>query len=276
MCAEVLELVPVSQVPPLTDQVNSGVFTVDTLKTLRNLCAKGREIQDMIVANIPLSFFVDNLKTESEFLLVTLQLLNNVCVQNDETQLKLFDPVVATFPGIAWTVETATAAMHFLITCTREDSPFRDRISIELLSPLLSLSDNDNLEFLIITMLPPIANDVVDFALAHESMCFLMLDRLHDSMEEFPEDVNAESFIAKLLALIKQDRLPIPMAKSKIVGVFCAFIGSYEPAKQEAIKQGAIDILLETKKIDVTDPILLEWSVAALRILRGDEISGEE
>ena len=275
MSEEVLELIPVSRVKPLADKVNDGTFTVDTLKTLRNLCAKGREIQDMVIANIPLQFFLKQLHTDSDYLLITLQLLNNTCVQNDETQLQLFDAITAVFPSIEWKVETATAALHFLITCTREGSPFRDRISVELLLPFLNLPDDDDLEFLIITMLPPIANEVVDYALSHESMCFLLLDRLHDSVEELPEEVDASSFISKLLGLIKLDRLAFDMAKSKIVGVFCAFIGSYEPAKEEAIKQGAIDILLETKKIDVTDPILLEWSVAALRILRGDEIEEE-
>lgn len=275
MSEEVLELIPVSRVKPLTDKVNDGTFTVDTLKTLRNLCAKGREIQDMVIANIPLEFFLKQLQTDSEYLLITLQLLNNTCVQNDETQLQLFDAITAVFPSIEWRVDTATAALHFLITCTREGSPFRDRISVELLLPFLNLPDDDDLEFLIITMFPPIANEVVDYALSHESMCFLLLDRLHDSVEELPEEVDAPSFISKLLGLIKLDRLAFDMAKSKIVGVFCAFIGTYEPAKEEAIKQGAIDILLDTKKIDVTDPILLEWSVAALRILRGDEIEAE-
>ena len=32
----------------------------------------------------------------------------------------------------------------------------------------------------------------------------------------------------------------------------------------------AADVIMTTKKIDVTDPILLEWCVTALRILRGD------
>lgn len=270
MEGEVLELIPVSKVPPLVNELKNGTFTAETIKTLRNLCAKGREIQDIIRETVPQEFILSHLKTESEHLQGVLQLLNNVCVQNEENQVALFDLVTATFKSIEWKVNTATAALHFILTCTAPGCSMRSKISVELLEPFWSLPDDDNLEYLIITLMPTIACQIVDYALAHEPVVFLMLDRLHDAVEEQPECVDAPVFIKHLLGFIAQEQLPIKMAKSKLVGIFCALIGTYEPAWREAHNQNAADVIMTTKKIDVTDPILLEWCVAALRILRGD------
>ena len=271
MDEEIPELIPVSKVPPLTDSVNNNTFNMDTLKTMRNLCAKGREIQDMITAAVPDSFFIGNLRNDSEYLLITLQLLNNLCVQNEENQMKLFEKVVERFPTIKWETATAKAALHFIITCTREESPFQKEISIDLLLPFLNLEDDDELEFLIITLFPTIILSVIDYALTHEDMCVLLLDRVYDAIQEQPESVeDIPAVISKLLSLIKQDRLQIKRAKSNIVGIFCVLVGLSETAREEALKQDAQNIFLETKKIDIEDPVLLEYCVAALRILQGN------
>ncbi|KAH0792082.1 hypothetical protein GPJ56_003881 [Histomonas meleagridis] len=266
---EDFDLFGLKQVPPLIERIKDSSYDGSVLKKLRNLCAKGRETQDLIRNSIPDDFFLANLK-ESENLVLVLQLCNNLCVQNEDSQNRLFPLITPKFKTIQWTVPPATAALMFIITCTQPESAFRNQISIDLLEPFFNLPDNDELEFCLITLFPPIASDVLRYAMSHENLVFIMLDRLHDALEHQPELFDTKTFIADLLSYIKQDVLPIKQSKSKIVGIFAAFVGCSEPARREALNQGAFDIIMKTKKIDVNDPILLEWSAAAIRFLEGD------
>ena len=263
------DLFGLKQVPPLIERIKDSSYDELVIKKLRNLCAKGRETQDLIRDSLPDDFFLTNMK-ESDMLVSILQLCNNLCVQNEDSQNRLFPLISPKFKTINWTVPSATAALMFIITCTQPESPFRSQISIDLLEPFFNLPDDNELEFCLITLFPPIASEILHYAMSHEDLVFLMLDRLHDALEHQPELFDTKKFITDLLSFIKQDVLPIKQTKSKIMGIFAAFVGCSEPARREALSQGALDIIMKTKKIDVNDPILLEWSTAAIRFLEGD------
>ena len=142
---------------------------------------------------------------------------------------------------------------------------------MDLLDPFLELpAVDEELELRIVTLLPTIACDAVQYALKHEETAFIMLDRVHDALECQPEYFDVQTFIPLLLQLIVPDQLPIKQAKSKIMALLATFIGCSEPARRKALELKAIDTIMNTKKIDVEDPVLLEWSQLALRYLAGD------
>lgn len=258
------------EVVALVEAVVDGTFTSDTLIRLRNSCVDGPSVQSAIAEGIPMDFFLDHLTSDDTHLLRLLQLLCNLCVQYEPNQDRFFQPVTAKFAEIAWTVATATPAMHFIISCMAPGSSRRRSLTVVLIEPFLELPDDDNLEFLIISVFPAIACEVVRFALAHERICMLMLDRLSDAVEQHPEDVDAEAFVALVLSLVKREKLEVPLSKSKIVGIFCVLIGGHESARQEALRQEAPKTIMDSKLIDRDDQILLEWNFAALRILKGE------
>lgn len=271
MCDEEFDLFGLKKVPPLISQIESGNFNEDTLRNLRNLCAKGRETQDLILNSLPEAFFEQMMANDNKYLVAFLQLCNNLCVQNEISQKKLFPLISSKFAEIKWDVKTATAALMFTVTCTQPESEMREKLDLKLIEPFLNLPDDDELEFYIITLLPKMAVEAMDYAFDHKDITFLMLDRIHDALEHQPELFDHKAFIPKLLSYIKMDRLPIHQTKSKVMGIFAAFVGCSERARREALAENAIDIIMKTKKIDVNEPTLLEWSTAALRFLQGDE-----
>jgi hypothetical protein len=258
---------------PLIAAIESGKSTIDTIKTLRNLCAKGASFQTAILSCLPDSFFESNLRPP--ILVATLELCNNLCVQNSVAQLRLFPLIAASFPAQSWTVASASAALMFTLTCTQPGSPLRPRLTLALLSTFLPLfaSGDDDFDFLLVSLLPPIAVDLLTYALAHPDAAMLLLDRLHDAVEFQPQLFDPATFVPALLGYIAQETLPVTMAKSKIIGIFTAIVGSSGLARAEAHRRNAMEVLLNTKKVDINDPILLEWSAAALRVLMGDDIT---
>lgn len=264
-------LIPTHRVKPLTDKINDSSYTEDTIKQLRALCVKGREIQDLILKYVPDDFYKQNITTGNPLLYVTLQLCNNMCVENEENQDHMFPLITSLFPSVEWDIKTATIALSFVITCTQPGSSHRKFISIDLLRPFLQLPANDpELELRFVTLFPPITNEVIDYGLKNEELCFIMLDRIHDAIECLPEQFDVEVVIPYLLQLITPDQLPIKMAKSKIMALFATLIGCSEPARRKALDLHAVDTIMNTKKIDKDDPILLECSELSLRYLAGD------
>ncbi|OHS95639.1 hypothetical protein TRFO_38234 [Tritrichomonas foetus] len=271
MSEEEFCLIPVHKVKPLTDKINDSTYTEEKIKELRALCVKGREIQDLIMKSVSDDFYLNNLKTGNPLLFVILQLCNNMCVQNEETQNHMFPLITPLFKTIEWDIKTATIALSFVITCTQPGSPNRKYISMDLIEPFLKLPATDEeLEFRIVVLLPTIANDAMDYALKHEEICFVLLERVHDALECQPEFFDVDTVIPHLLQLIAPDRLPVKQAKSKIVAIFATFVGCSEPARRKALELKAVDAIMNTKKIDRDDPILLEWSQLSLRYLTGD------
>jgi hypothetical protein len=260
------------QIRPLIAAIESGTSTIDTIKTLRNLCAKGASFQTAVLSSLPDSFFESHVHGPA--LVATLQLCNNLCVQNTPAQLRLFPLVAAAFPGQPWTVASGSAALMFTLTCTQPGSPLRRCLTLAFLAPFLPLfaAGDDDFDFLLVSLLPPIGPDLLAHALARPDAALLLLDRLHDAVEFQPQLFDPAAFVPALLGYIAQDTLPVRMAKSKIIGIFTAIVGSSGFARAEAHRRNAMEVLLNTKKVDINDPILLEWSAAALRVLRGDDI----
>lgn len=264
-------LIPTHKVKPLTDKINNSTYTEETIKELRALCVKGREIQDFIKQYVPDSFYIENIKTENPLLYVTLQLCNNMCVENRENQDYMFPLIIPLFSNIKWEIKTATIALSFLLTCTQPGSKNRNLLSFNLLEPFLQLPhDNEELEIRIVGLLPSLSTDALNWAVNNHDKCIVMLDRLHDAIECAPEQFDVDSVIPLLLQLIVPDRLPVEQAKSKVMALLATLIGCSEPARRKALDLKAVDAIMNTKKIDRTDPILLEWSELAIRYLTGD------
>lgn len=271
MSDDEFDLFGLRKVPPLISRIKNGDFDENTLKSLRNLCPKGRETQDLILNSLPNTFFEQMMTEDNQYLVGFIQLCNNICVQNEESQKRLFPLISSKFAEIKWEVKSATAALMFTVTCTQPNSEMREKLNLKLIEPFLDLPDDDELEFYIITLLPKMASEALDYSFEHKDITFLMLDRIHDALEHQPELFDHKVFIPKLLSYIKMDVLPIHQTKSKIMGIFAAFVGCSENARREALDEKAIDIILKTKKIDINEPTLLEWSSVALRFLQGDE-----
>jgi hypothetical protein len=257
---------------PLLSAVNSGSFTTETLKQLRNLCANGPDFQNAIRESLPDSLFIQNISPSSPFLLLLLQIATNLSVQNPTSQLKLFPLIIPLLSRLSWTLPTATAALLFINTCTRPESVLRPRLTIDLLAPFFELAGEDEeFDFLLVSVVPAVATEAVSFALENPRIALRVLDLLHDAVENDYGLCDIERFVPALLGYIGRDELPLKGIKSQVVGVFTALVGFSEEARVKALRLGAVDVLLRTKKVDRNDQSLLEWCVAALRILTGEE-----
>jgi hypothetical protein len=106
-------------------------------------------------------------------------------------------------------ITTATGAVLFLATYTQ---------------PFFRLPEEDEFDFLLLTLLPPVAPQVLPFALANAKI---------------PAPFDVSAFVTALLASIEQDELPVKLTKSKIAGIFATSIGSSLDARQDAARSGA-------------------------------------
>jgi hypothetical protein len=100
-----------------------------------------------------------------------------------------------------------------------------------------------------------VAPQVRPFALTNADIALKVLDLLHDALESQPALFDA----AALVTAYEQDKLPVKLTKSKIAGIFATSIGSSLDARQDALRRGAVEVFLKTKKVDRNDQILIEW-----------------
>lgn len=267
---------PEQLVLPLTAKARDGTMDLNSMKLLRNMCANGENYQNLILENLDDAYFTEQIQTEKPLLTIVFQLCNNLCIENQNSQDRLVHLVFPLIKSVEWEPQSATAALMFINTCTQPESPHRNELTIDLIEPFLYLPDNDEFDFILISILPAIAADVIPYIFNHQDICLITLDRIHDAIEFHPELFEPRSFIAALLEQIRKPTLPVHTSKSKIVGVFAAIVGCSGPARYEAIQQGAVELFKSMKKNDLNDPILLEWSVAALRFMVGEFVHESE
>jgi hypothetical protein len=97
------------RLPSLFAAVESRSFTIETLKALRNLCAGGLEIQNAIRDSVAIPLFPEFLNPGSPFFITLLELANNLCVDNPDSQHRLFPLIAPSFSGVSWTIASATS-----------------------------------------------------------------------------------------------------------------------------------------------------------------------
>lgn len=250
-------------------EVGQVEATEDNLRVLRRECVRGANAQEAITKELSVPFFASHIRGDDVLLVDVLNLVNNLCVTNRSTQEILFPVFFERYKDLVLTRGNVLGCLRVLVTCTQPGSPFRSVISLELLEPFMRMDLDDECRTLVSALFPPVAPEVLGFALENEDIHFAVLDLLHEAVEFQAEQINPVPFVHDLLELLKQPRLQFDMAKSKVMAIFAIYIAASKDGMKQAIAENAREILLNTKKVDVTDPILYEWSITALRIISG-------
>ncbi|EAX87824.1 hypothetical protein TVAG_482490 [Trichomonas vaginalis G3] len=255
------------------EELKRGNTSPENFKTLYVACSQSSNSQDFILEHIPTQFFDDHLKTDDPILRKVLNLCNNLSVANPNNQEKLLDIVLSKIQQIQWNQQSGKSLLLFLLSCCQPHSLYRSKLTVDVLLPFVKVYHeateevDEDFYFHLITLMAECALDFLKYALTHIDITYSITDLLHDTCEAVPDTIDQEPFLKFILDIIQQNGLKPAQARSNIIGIFAALVGTSEKARCTALNLNAVDILKKINKADIDDPAVLEWSVAALRFL---------
>ena len=255
------------------EEIKQGNLSQDNFKTLLKACTQGDNSQKFICEHFPTDFFVQHIKTGDEYITKALSLCNNMCIMNPTNQEKILPIVLPLLKDVKWDENTGKYAMLFLLACAQPGSENRSKITVDVLLPFFAVykeSDHELDEDFynhLINLMTACPVEFLKYGLSYPENFYDITDLLHDACEEYPENIDQEELIKFILEKIQVQQISPEQAKSNLIGVFAALVGTSEKARIKAIDLGAVDVLKTLNKMDINDPALLEWSVAALRFL---------
>ena len=256
------------------EEIKQGNLSDDNFKTLFKACTQGENSQKFICEHFPTDFYQQHIQTGDKFITKALSICNNLCVMNPINQEKLLPIVLPLLPKVTWDENTGKYALQFLLACAQPGNDNRSKITVDLLLPFFEVyrtADhelNEDFYFGLINLMTACPVEFLKYGLDNPDTLYDITDLLHDACEQFADNIeNHEELIQFIFDKIRVKQISPPQAKSNLIGVFAALVGASENAKNKALDMNAVDILKTINKIDINDPALLEWSVAALRFL---------
>lgn len=255
------------------EELKRGNTSPENFKMLYVACSKSSNAQDFIMEHLPISFFEEHFKTDDAVFIKVINLCNNLSVANPNNQEKLLDLLIPKINTIQWNQQSGKSFMMFLLACCQPTSLYRKRLTVDLLLPFVLVYHNateevdEDFYFNLITLMAEPALEFLKYGLTHLDITYSITDLLHDTAEVVPDQIDHEPFIKFILEIIQQRDLKPSQARSNIIGVFAALVGSSDKARCTALNCDAVEILKKLNKADMEDPAVLEWSVAALRFL---------
>ena len=247
---------------------------IEKFKDLFIYCTYGNEYQNYILKNITLNFILNHFNENDKYFLKILSLCNNLCIENLKNQEILLNLLFPLISKIKWNIKNSSNLLLFLITCFQPNSPFLNLLNLNFLEPFIQLSinkedidENDEFDYNLIFLLSYFSTDLIYYALANPKIAYNILDLLLDITNNFSNNINFKTFISTILEIIQNENINPSMFRSNLLNVFANLIGFNINARNEAINQNAINILLNMNKNDFKDPALLEWSIASIRFM---------
>lgn len=235
---------------------------------------KGTEVQILILEKFGLNYLIESTTNKNGSSINFFHLCQNICVDNDENQKKLFPEILSKIENFSWDIDTAKSALMFINVCTTPDRAMRKLLTIEKMIPFIMIwksvnkeNFDESFDLCICNVMTAVCVEAINYVITHEDLAYPILDILQDSCEQFPENIDHRAFIQKILDTIVIPDLKPTHTRSLLLTLLATLLIVSEDIKKIGLELNAVEVLKSMNKIDMNDPAILEWSVACLRHL---------